>query len=157
MSLANIRRATPADAATIAAIWNPIIRDTLATFNAREKTTPELEHHIAAHPSWVCEDGTGFACLTQFRGGVGYAYTHEHTIYLTPEARGKGLGRALMDTVETYAKTQGYGSLVAGVSGANPDGIAFHTAIGFAKVGHIPKAGYKFDRWLDLVLLQKIL
>ena len=158
----SVRAAVPEDAGAIAGIWNPYIRDTAVTFTTEEKTEAGLAADIAARPGafFVAEeDGAvqGFATAFPFRGGPGYRHTMEHTVQLAPEARGRGMGRALMDRLEEALGERGCHVLVAGVSGENAAGIAFHKAIGFETVGRMPQVGAKFDRWMDLVLMQKIL
>lgn len=158
-----VRSAIAGDAAAITEIWNAVIRDTLVTFNPVEKTRPEVEALIAARTgvaggTFVAEiDGRvgGFASYAQFRGGAGYARTMEHTILLAPEARGQGIGRALMEALEADARAKGVHSLFAGVSGANPEGRAFHAALGFEEVVILREVGWKWGRWLDLHLMQK--
>ncbi len=159
-----IRAATEADAGAVAALWNHWIRDTLVTFNAAEKSGAEVAEMIAARQAagqafLVAAEGglLGFATYAQFRGGVGYARTMEHTVLLAPDARGRGLGRALMRAVEDHARGAGVHSLFGGVSGANPEGRAFHLAMGFAEVAVLREVGWKWGRWLDLHLMQKIL
>lgn len=159
-----IRPATAADAPALAALWNPVIRDTLITFNPVEKSAPEIEATLAAraadgHGFLVADAGglQGFATYAQFRGGAGYARTMEHTVILAPAARGKGLGRALMAALEDHARAAGAHSMFGGVSSANPGGVAFHVAIGYAEVAILREVGYKWDRWLDLHLMQKML
>lgn len=160
-----IRPARSADAPAIAAIWNPVIRDTAITFNAQEKSDADIAAMIAdrgaaGHGFLLAEIGdevVGFATYSQFRGGVGYARTMEHTVLLSPAAHGKGLGRALMVGIEDHARAGGAHSLYAGVSAENPAGRAFHAAIGFAEIAILPAVGYKFGRWMDLVLMQKFL
>jgi len=157
-----VRPATAADAGAIAAIWNPVIRDTAVTFTTAEKTEAGLATDIAARgPLFqVAEaDGrvTGFATAFQFRGGPGYAHTYEHSIMLDPAAQGQGAGRALMAALEDALRGQGVHSLWAGISAENPDGVAFHARIGFAHIARLPEVGLKFDRWIDLVLMQKFL
>jgi L-amino acid N-acyltransferase YncA len=163
-----IRPARPADAAGIAMIWNPIIRDTLVTFNAVQKSLPEVaalvtERQAAGHGFFVAEgfDGaegvSGFATYAQFRGGVGYARTMEHTVLLAEGARGRGLGRALMTVLEDHARAGGAQSIFAGVSAANPEGRAFHAALGYVERAVLPRVGQKFGHWLDLILMQKFL
>lgn len=162
---AEIRPATPDDCAVIAAIWNPLIRDTLVTFTTVEKTAAGLavllgEKAAAGHPFLVAVlDGAvlGFATYGPFRAGPGYARTMEHTIILSTRARGQGLGRALMLRLEDAARAAGVHSLIAGVSGGNPDGRAFHAAMGYDTVAVVPQVGTKFGRWFDLVLMQKFL
>lgn len=160
-----IRDATPNDAAAIAAIWNPVIRDTAATFNAQEKTAADIAQMITARQT----DGhaflvatlddriLGFATYSQFRGGIGYARTMEHTIILSPAATGQGTGRTLMRHLEQHARAAGAHSLFAGVSAENPAGLAFHSRAGFAEVARLQQVGHKFGRYMDLVLMQKFL
>ncbi len=157
-----VRQAQPSDAADIAAINNAIIRDTLVTFTTDERTAEAIAADIRQRgPSYlVVEDyGTvlGSATYGPFRHGPGYARSCEHAIYLAPDARGKGAGRALMTELEAAACADGIHVLVAGVSSANPAAIAFHKAVGFQQVGLMPEVGFKWNRWLDLVLMQKIL
>ncbi len=156
-----IRDAEAADAGAIAAIWNHEIRDGVSTFNTIEKELGALKATLASEAVFLVAEEAGevlgFATFGPFRGGPGYARTMEHTIYLQDAARGKGIGRALMDALEVRARAAGVHVLVAGVGGENSAGIAFHTRIGFVEVARMPEVGRKFDRWMDLVLLQKML
>lgn len=161
----SIRPATPDDAEAIAAIWNPFIRDTAITFNSVEKTVRGLADDIEAKALdgkgfFVAKvDGSvaGFATYGQFRGGVGYARTMEHTVILHDRAHGRGVGRALMTAIEDQARVTGVHSMFAGVSAENPAAVAFHKAVGYVEMARLPQVGYKFGRWMDLVLLQKML
>ena len=81
----------------------------------------------------------------------------EHTVILSARAQGRGVGRALMSAIEDHARASGVHVMMAGVSAENPDGVAFHKAVGYAQVARIPQVGRKFGRWMDLVLLQKLL
>ncbi|HWL55040.1 MAG TPA: GNAT family N-acetyltransferase [Paracoccus sp. (in: a-proteobacteria)] len=160
-----IRPAMPEDFPAILAFWNPMIRETTVTFSSEEKTVPGLERMIGARRAagrefLVAEaDGAvlGLATYDQFRGGNGYLHAMEHTIILAAGARGRGTGRALMAAIEDHARAGGAHTMVAAVSGENEAGIAFHRALGYELVGRMPQSGRKFGRWLDLVLLQKIL
>lgn len=160
-----IRDATGLDAAKIAAVWNPQIRDTAVTFNSLEKSEEEIEALIgdrqAAGYAFVVgevEGGiVGFASYAQFRAGIGYAKTMEHTVILTPDARGRGVGRALVTAVEDHARSRGVHSMFAGISGENPGGIRFHAALGYVLVAVLPEVGFKFGRWMELHLMQKLL
>jgi phosphinothricin acetyltransferase len=159
-----IRPARPEDAAAIAAIWNPWIRDTAVTFTTEEKTVAGLQALIEAREPTRAflvtetKDGVqGFATYGQFRAGPGYARSLEHSILLAPTARGQGLGQALMAALTDSARAQGGHVLIGGVSGENPDGAAFHAAMGFTLIARVPEVGFKFGRYMDLLLYQKIL
>ncbi len=159
-----IRRATGADAKTIAALWNPYIRDTAVTFNPLEKTAGDVAQMIAdhdrrGHATFVAVDGglLGFATYAQFRAGAGYATCMEHSILLAPPARGRGVGRSLMTALCDHAAAAGAHQMIAGISAENLDGLAFHARMGFASLSRVPQAGFKFGRFIDLVLMQKFL
>ena len=157
-----IRAARPGDAAAICAISNPLIRDTLITFTTdlRDEAATAAVIEGADGAFLIAEmDGEviGFANYSEFRKGPGYAHTREHSIQLSANARGQGIGRALMERLFDIARDQSVHVLVAGISGANPDAIAFHAALGFAEVGRMPEVGRKDGRWLDLILMQKTL
>jgi L-amino acid N-acyltransferase YncA len=155
-----IRAAEAADAAELMALWNPWIKDTSITFNAVEKTEADICAMIAERPCvmvYVNNGVQGFATYGQFRGGIGYATCMEHTIILSPNARGTGAGRALMAAIEADAKAKGVHQMIAAVSGENPGACAFHAAIGYQACAHIREAGFKFGRFMDLILMQKIL
>ncbi len=160
-----IRQAGAWDATAIAEIWNPVIRDSTITFNAVEKDPDDLVRFIltradVGHGTFVAEEEgevLGFATYGQFRPGVGYARSMEHTIMLAETARRRGLGSALLETVEAHARDRGAHTMIAGVSGANEAGIAFHAARGYNEIARVPEVGWKHAHWLDLVLMQKIL
>lgn len=161
----SIRPANPEDAAAIAAIWNVYIRDTTVTFTTDEKSQSDVAGYMAARMTggmgvFVAEDASGvcgFAASSAFRSGPGYARTLETSVMLKRGASGKGLARALMAAVEDEARAAGVRALVAGISAENAAAIAFHAALGFVEVGRLPGVGRKFERWLDLVLMQKTL
>jgi L-amino acid N-acyltransferase YncA len=155
-----IRSAEAEDATALAALWNPWIRDSVVTFNAVEKSEADVKAMIAERPCFLVyiKDGVqGFATYSQFRGGVGYATCMEHTIILSPNTRGSGVGRALMAAIEADATAKGVHQMIAAVSGENPEGRDFHAAIGYQPCAHIREAGFKFGRFMDLILMQKIL
>lgn len=160
-----IRPVEPGDHAAILAIWNPVIRDSLVTFSSEEKTPESLGAYIAGRQArgrafLVALEGgrlLGFASYDQFRAGDGYVHAMEHTIILAEAARGRGVGRALLAAVEDHARAGGAHTMVAGISGGNPDAVPFHAACGYAHCGRMPQSGRKFAQWLDLILMQKYL
>lgn len=161
----NVRPATSEDAVQIADIWNPVIRNTTATFNSEEKTVGEIANQIEARVAaglafLVTEDAngiTGFASYGPFRAGIGYKHTVEHTVILGVRAQGQGIGRKLMAALEAHARDAGMHSMIAGIGAENEVGRAFHLAIGFLDVALLPQVGRKFGRWQDLHLMQKLL
>lgn len=160
-----IRNATPTDTDAVCALWNPIIRDTVITFNPVEKTEAEIAAMIADRQAagWAFmlaeQDGQvlGFATYAQFRGGLGYARSMEHSINLSPAARGQGVGRALLAALEDHARAQAYRVMVAAITGSNDGSIRFHAGLGYTHVGTMPQVGWKFGQFHDLYLMQKIL
>lgn len=160
-----IRQAVAGDAAAIAEIWNPMIRDTLVTFQPHPREPAELAALIATragqgHPFLVAHLGRdilGFATYAQFRPGPGYAHTMEHTVILSPRAQGAGHGRRLMAALEDHARRRGVRAMIGAITAENTDSQKFHEALGYGVVGHLPQVGWKFGRHHDLVLMQKLL
>ncbi len=154
-----IRAATALDAPQIASIWNDAIRNTTITFNPVDKSVDEVADLTAQKCLIWDEDGQilGFARYFQFRGGEGYRFTVEHTIMLADSAQGKGVGSQLITALCAHAKAAGMHTMFAGCSGENPGAVAFHAKLGFAEVATLPEVGFKFGRWIDLVLMQKTL
>ena len=156
-----IRQATSQDAGAVAEIWNHYIEHTVVTFNSAVKPVDEVAELIATRDAFLVAevDGevAGFATWAQFRGGVGYRYTIENTVLLRPGSEGRGLGRQLMEALCDIARDRGHHSMWAGVSGENPDGVTFHARLSFGEVARLREVGHKFGRWMDLILMQRML
>lgn len=111
----------------------------------------------------VAADGdevVGFAAYGPFRDNdlwPGYRFTVEHTVHVLASHHGRGLGRALLERLLERATDAGIHAVIAAVDAENAGSIAFHRALGFTEVGRLPEIGWKFDRWLDLVLMQRVL
>ena len=152
-----IRPAAPADADVLHAIWTPVIRETTHIFHTTERSEEEIAALAqGSDPFLVWDEGgraSGFARCFPFRAGNGYTATVEHTILLASEARGRGVGRALLEALCDAAAVQGKHTMWGAISGENAAGIAFHEACGFTTYGRLHEVGRKFDRWLDLVLM----
>ena len=152
-----IRQATARDAVWIMDLWNGVIADTLITFTTTPKTHNEIIAKIETGTVLVATNQRGFATYGPFRAGPGYAATVEHSVMIAPGVRGTGLGRALMTLLIQHAREHRKHVMVAGVSSANHTAVKFHSALGFVEVGRMPQVAHKFDQWLDLILMQRML
>lgn len=147
----------------MADLLNTEIRSSTASFTTQEKTEADMAQIIrvrsaAGLPCLVAEQAgvlSGYVTAAPFRPGEGYAYTLEHSVFVNASEQRTGVGRALMVALEESCRAIGTQSLVAGISAENETALAFHSSLSFAEVGRVRRAGCKFGRWIDLVLLQK--
>ena len=113
-----------------------------------------------AGPALVAEEGgavLGFAALGPFRPQPGFRETAEHSLYVAPAARGRGVGRALLTALLTRAAAKPARTVIGVISADNAASLALHAACGFAEVGRLPEVGVKWGRRLDAVFVMKIL
>lgn len=160
-----IRDAAGDDLEAVLAIYN----DVVATSTAIYRDTPAtLDDHRAwwtdrvaqGYPVLVAVEEAhvvGFASFGDFRSWPGYRFTVEHTVHVRADRRGAGIGHALMLPLIERAEALGKHVMVAGIDGANQGSLRFHARLGFERVGHLREVGFKFGRWLDLVLMQRAL
>lgn len=99
----------------------------------------------------------GFASYGKFRDRPAYKYTVEHSVYLETRFRGQGHGRVLLEAVIAAAIEQDYHVMMGGIDASNAVSIRLHERQGFTHCGTVRQSGFKFGRWLDLALYQKIL
>jgi L-amino acid N-acyltransferase YncA len=99
----------------------------------------------------------GFATWGAFRPFPAYLYSVEHSVYVAPGSRRRGVGTALLEAVVHEATARRLHVLVGGIDAANTASRELHRRLGFAHVGTVREAGFKFDRWLDLEFWQRIL
>ncbi|MFZ4117446.1 MAG: GNAT family N-acetyltransferase [Rhodoluna sp.] len=162
-----LRAATAADAKEIAEIYNYYVINSVVTFDidkTTEKTWLEKLEYLKGLglPFIVAQSASGnilgFAYVAPWRAKAAYKRTVEDTIYLRPAAIGKRLGTKLLAELIVLSKAAGVREMVAVISdkGADPS-IALHEAFGFKRQGHLAKVGFKFNRWLGTILLQKSL
>jgi L-amino acid N-acyltransferase YncA len=161
-----IRAALPTDVASIQSIYAHHVSHGLGTF---ETVPPDLHEMASRHaqitaagfPYLVAVDAgavVGYAYANQFRTRAAYRYTVEDSVYIAPDAHRRGIGKALLAELVARCSAQGLHQMLAviGDSG-NVGSIAVHRACGFEDVGVMKAVGRKFDRWVDVVLMQRAL
>jgi phosphinothricin acetyltransferase len=105
-----------------------------------------------------CDDKlVGFGMYSEFRFREAYKFTVEHSVYVSPDEMGKGIGKLLLTQLIKLAKAQGLHTMIGVIDSENKSSITFHEQFGFKTVGIIKESGYKFDRWLDSVFMQLLL
>lgn len=162
-----LRAATPEDVKQITEIYNYYVINSVVTFDIEKSTEntwlEKLEYlNGLGLPFIVAQSASGnvlgFAYVAPWRAKAAYRRTVENTIYLRPAAIGKRLGTRLLAELIEKSKAAGVKEIVAVISDKGADtSIALHEAFGFKKQGHLAKVGFKFNRWLGTVLLQKSL
>jgi L-amino acid N-acyltransferase len=163
-----VRDARADDVAAITRIQNALLASTTIEWTDRpysaESRRSWIEaHRVAGHPVLVAEvDGevVGVAAYGHFRDTQrwpGYGLTVEHTVHVDGRQWGRGVGRALVDELCARASDAGVHAIVAAIDGDNVGSIRFHERLGFAHVGRLPEVGHGHGRWLDLVLMQRLL
>lgn len=162
-----IRDATEQDLPDIRAIYNHYVANSTVTFDEEPQTLKELRakfrHNEKLGYPWlvaVSPSGQilGYASASPWKQKAAYRYTVENSIYLGPASTGKGLGKALMAEFLARAKEAGIKEVIAVIADKGAEAsIAMHRNFGFKEIGHMGKVGFKFDRWLGTVLLQKSL
>lgn len=161
-----IRPSRDEDLPAISAIYGHHVLHATGTF----ETVPPTEAEMAARradvlakglPYLVVEDEgqvLGFAYCQWFKPRPAYRFSAEDSIYLHPDARGRGLGRQLLAALIEQAQQAGLRKLIAVIGdSANAASIGVHRSQGFESAGVIRSCGWKFDRWLDIVLMEKTL
>ncbi|CAN5428063.1 GNAT family N-acetyltransferase [soil metagenome] len=161
-----VRDAVDHDVGVITALQNALLATTTIEYT-------DVAHTIEGREAWLRERRArgfpvlvaevpghgviGFASYGDFRDAVarpGYRFTVEHTVHVASGWWGTGLGRALMETLIERARAQGLHVMVGAIDAENEGSIRFHERLGFVEVARMPEVGRKFDRWLDLVLVQ---
>ena len=159
-----IRLATPDDAEAIRAIYNVEVTTTTHTFDLEPRTLEDqrgwLAERTGAYAAVVADtdDGVvGFASLSPYRTRAAYRTTVENSVFVHEAHRGRGVGRALLDELLSMARSHGFHTVIARIAGHNEASVALHEALGFELVGTEREVGRKFNRWIDVVELQRIL
>ena len=163
-----IRDAVDEDMARCRDLYNALIDSTTVAWTEQTQTLRQRRAWFRrqqrdGYPVLVAEDPTGvvgFTAYGGFRGSgkwPGYRYTVEHTIHVDRHRWGQGVGRSLMEALIARAQLSEVHVMVGAIDGDNLESIRFHERLGFVEVARMPEVGHKFDRWLDLVLMQRII
>jgi L-amino acid N-acyltransferase YncA len=162
-----VRDAVEADLSAIVEINNALIATTTVTWTEAPETLEQRtawfeRQHDDGHPVLVADDEgdvAGFITYEHFRGEgkwPGYRGTAELSVHVREDRWGEGVGRALMEALVERARAAGIHVLVAAIDAENQASLRFHERLGFVEVARMPQTGQKFGRWLDLVLVQRI-
>lgn len=160
-----VRAYKPQDCSAILDIINDAILHSTALYDYNPRT---LENQLAifddklkkGFPILVAslnEQVVGFGYYSEFRFREAYKFTVEHSVYAHKKATGIGVGKALLTELIKIAKQQELHTMIGVIDSENTSSITFHKKFGFEEVGFIKESGYKFNRWLHSVIVQKIL
>ena len=169
----NVRQCEARDLAATAELFNELIPTTTVAWtdvltSADERAGALSDHHDHGFPILVAVEGEatasetvlGVASYGAFRNRArfeGYRFSVEHSIHIRGDRRGGGIGRTLLSALIDDARDAGVHVMIGAIDAENEDSIRFHERMGFTEVARLPETGFKFGRWLDLVLMQRIL
>lgn len=157
-----IRETAEGDLEQITAIYNEVLTTSTAIYNDQPATEEERVAWWRArvergYPVLVAKEGDrvcGFGSFGDFRTWPGYRFTVEGTVHVASGERGHGVGRALLEALVERARIAGKHSMIAGVDSENAASLRYLERFGFERVGYLREVGFKFGRFLNLVLLQ---
>ncbi|UOE44572.1 GNAT family N-acetyltransferase [Agromyces larvae] len=162
-----IRDAVAADLPSVREIYNYYVANSTVTFDEDAMTLREWKQkfaylHKLGMPFLVAESPTGqllgYALVQPWKQKRAYRFTVENSIYLGPAASGKGLGKALLAELIARSKAAGLKEMIAVIADQGAEAsIGLHEKFGFTEIGRMGKVGFKFDRWLGTVLMQRSL
>ena len=162
----DIRDATEADVPDMQAIYAHHVLHGTGTFEEEPPPVEEmlLRFHKVVDRGFVwlvAADATGvlgYGYYTPFRERSAYRFTVEDSIYVREDVRGQGVGKALVAALLEHAKKRGFTQMLAVIGDSeNAGSVGVHASLGFFHAGTIRRVGYKFERWLDVVTMQKSL
>ena len=160
-----LRRAVTADAEAIRAIYNREVLTATVTFDLVERSLVDQTEWLAArdgaHAVLVCTDEDdnviGFGSLSPYRDRPAYRTTVEDSIYVDRNHQGIGVGRLVLEGLVDTARDHGFHSVIGRIVGGHDASIALHQKCGFEVVGTEREVGRKFNTWLDVVIVQKLI
>jgi phosphinothricin acetyltransferase len=158
-----IRPAGEVDVPAITEIYNEAVVNTTATFDTEPKTLEDrlqwLRGHDAKHPVLVAESGgtvTGWASLTKWSDRCAYETTSEVSVYVHKDFRGRGLGKQLLGALVEAGEKAGAHYLLARITEGNARSIHLHELFGFTVVGVMHEVGFKFGKFRDVTLMERV-
>ena len=156
-----IRAARQSDLPEILEIYNHAVVNTSATFDVTPRSLEAQEawflEHVPPHPAivWEQEEGVlGWASLSPYASRCAYRFTAEASVYVAADGRGAGVGEGLLREIIRLGAENGLHTIVGLVAEENTASRALAEKVGFRRVGTLEEVGYKFDRWLDVVVYQ---
>ncbi|MCI4364996.1 MAG: N-acetyltransferase family protein [Thermoplasmata archaeon] len=159
-----LRRATEADVPSIAEIYNEAVRTTVATFDTEPRSLDAqrewLHHHDPGHPVLVADRQghvVGWASLSPWSDRRAYDGTAEVSFYVRSEERGRGIGRHLLEGIVSTGQELQLHALLSRIADGNSVSVHLHESLGFRPVGVMREVGFKFGRWIDVHLFQRML
>lgn len=160
----SVRPATVGDAEAIRSIYNPEVLGSTVTFDLVARSLDEqrqwLEARSGAHAVLVADDGdevVGFGSLSPYKDRPAYSTTVEDSVYVRRDRQGEGIGKLLLGELVAVATLHGFHSVMARIVGGHDASIRLHAVLGFEIVGTEREVGRKFGRWLDVVVMQRLL
>jgi len=160
-----LRAATVDDAEAIAAIYNTEVETSTVTFDLVARSIEEQRHWIldrsGAHAVVVAttDDGgeiVGFGSLSPYKDRPAYSTTVEDSVYVHRGHQGEGVGRSVLSELIRLAEVHGFHAIIARIVGGNPNSIGLHSSHGFHVIGREREVGRKFGRWLDVVVMERL-
>jgi L-amino acid N-acyltransferase YncA len=159
-----IRNVIPDDAHAICAIYNHYVENTVISFEEKPVSENEMKRRIreiVRSLPWLVaeEDGRvlGYAYASPWKNRGAYRYAVESTVYLAPDAAGRGIGRRLCRELISALGRRHVHAVMACIALPNPASIGLHEKLGFERVAHFKQIGWKFDRWIDVGYWQLVL
>ena len=154
--------------AAMRALYNATVSNTTVAWTEEHESLATRQEwlrkqHAAGHPVLLAESEgriIGFASYGEFRNATkwpGYRFTVEHTIHIDAAHQGAGVGGALLEALVERATAAGLHVMIGAIDGENDGSLRFHARHGFVEVARLQQVGFKFGRWLDLVLVQRTL
>lgn len=161
--MTNIRKAAIEDIEEITRIYNEAILITVATFDTTPKNIIEqknwFQEHGKRYPIIVAQENeriAGWASLSEWSDRCAYSETVEISLYVESASQGRGIGKALMNSIMEVGEKAGFHTVIARIADGNEVSVHIHEQAGFDHIGVMREVGRKFDRVIDVYLMQKI-